>query len=140
MDISRHDRVFIAGVGDVDHPVPNEWSACNQDQLWFRNRPRRFNDGDHVFALGAGRRSAVLGLFEVTRSCPRIEPQKNESGDAERWPWSIGARALATVPTWLAKPVDGVRTPRGTANLISDKRKITKLYEALDPPGSSSRR
>ena len=136
----RFDRVFTAGVGDSNNPVPDDWSAFDQEYLWFRSPPRRFSNGDHVFALGAGRHSAVLGLYEVTWSAPLKEPQNNKSGDPDRWPWSIGTRALATVPPPLAIRVEGVLTPRGTADQVWDKRQIRELYAALDPPGASSRR
>ena len=69
-----------------------------------------------------------------------MEPQTNKSGDPERWPWSIGAWALATVPPPLAIRVEGVTTPRGTANRISDKRRIRELYAALDPPSDLQNR
>jgi hypothetical protein len=132
--------VFTAGVGTSDNPVGDDWSAFNQEYLWFRSRPQPFSNGDHVFALGAGWRSAILGLYEVTRSAPLKEPQKNKSGDPERWPWNIAARALATVPPPLAIRVEGVQTPRGTANQVWDTRQIRELYAALDPPAPSSRR
>jgi hypothetical protein len=127
--------VFTAGVGTSDDPVPEDWCAFNQDYLWFANPPRCLRNGDHVFALGAGRRSAVLGLCEVTRSTPQRQTQpQNKSGDPERWRWSIGAKALKTVPPPLARRVEGVRTPRETANQITGTRHIRELYDALDLP------
>lgn len=130
----QRTTVFTAGVGTSDEPVADDWSAFNQEYLWFRSPPRRLENGDHVFALGAGRHSAVLGLYEVTRSAPLREPEKNKSGDPERWPWNVGARALATVPPVLAISVEGVRTPRGTANRVWGIDQIKGLYDALDPP------
>jgi hypothetical protein len=83
-----------------------------------------------VFALGAGRRSAVLGLYEVTRGGPLMRPQN--PWDPARWPWNIGVRSLATVPPAIAQRVEGVTAPRSTAARVRDDRQIRALYDALN--------
>jgi hypothetical protein len=70
--IARHGsgRVFTAGVGVADGPVSDNWSANDQQHLWFAKPLKQVCRGDHIFALGAGRGSVVLGLFEVTSGGP----------------------------------------------------------------------
>jgi len=133
----RFNRIFTAGVGLGHKPVDNDWSAFNQEYLWFATPPRQVSTGDHVFALGAGRRSAVLGLYDVTRGGPLERPRN--PWDPERWPWNVGVRALATVTPPHAISVDGVRAPRSTASRIWDARQIKDLYAALEAAGPSPR-
>jgi hypothetical protein len=125
----RFGRVFTAGVGLGHRPVTDDWSAFEQEYLWFATPPRQVSTGDHVFALGAGRRSAVLGLYEVTRGGPLERPPN--PWDPQRWPWNIGVRALATVSPPIAQSVDGVRAPRSTAARVRDERQILALYAAV---------
>ena len=131
MTVERHrfDRVFTAGVGLGHQPVGDSWSAFDYDHLWFATPPRQLSKDDHVFALGAGRKSAVLGLFRVTRGGPLRTPAN--PWDPDRWPWNIGVEALATVPPPLAQRVDGVTAPRSTAARVRDAGQIAALYEAL---------
>jgi hypothetical protein len=132
MTVQRHpfDRVFVAGVGLGHDPVDDGWTAFDQEHLWFATPPRQVSTGDHVFALGAGRGSAVLGLYEVTRGGPLQRPPN--PWDAERWPWNIGVRALATVPPPVAERVNGVRAPRSTAARVREPAQIAALYDAID--------
>lgn len=60
-------QLYIAGVGLGDNPVDDSWSAFDHEHLYFATIPRQVANGAHVFALGAGRQSAVLRLFEVIR-------------------------------------------------------------------------
>lgn len=130
----RFDRVFTAGVGLGNDPVDDGWSAFDQEHLWFATPPRQLSARDHVFALGAGRRSAVLGLYEVTRGGPLERPAN--PWDPGRWRWNIGVRALATVPPAVATRVDGVIAPRSTAARVREPALIRALYEALgEQPG-----
>src|SRR4051794_8879591 len=132
MSIAPHpyDRVFVAGIGEGDNPVGDTWNAFNQDHLWFATPPRQVSTGDHIFALGAGRRSAVLGLYEVTRGGPLRTPAN--PWQPERWKWNIGVRALATVPPPVARRVDGVVAPRATAARVRNADQILALYKALE--------
>jgi hypothetical protein len=132
MTIQRHpfNRVFVAGVGLGHNPVDDGWSAFDQEHLWFAKPPRQVPKGAHVFALGAGRGSAVLGLYEVTGGGPERRPAN--PWDAERWPWNLAVRALATVPPPVAERVDGVRAPRSTAARVREAAQIAALYAAID--------
>jgi hypothetical protein len=125
-----YGRVFTAGVGLGHEPVGDDWSAFDQDHLWFATPPRQVSTGDHVFALGAGRGSAVLGLYEVTRGGPLRAPEN--PWDPKRWPWNIGVRALVTVPPPITRRVAEVTAPRSTAARVRDPDQMAELYSALD--------
>jgi hypothetical protein len=133
------DRVFVAGVGVADGPVGDDWSAFNQDRLWFSNRSNQLSRGDHIFALGAGRSSAVLGLFEVTSGGVERDPSPY---DPSRWPYAVRVRPLAGVDPASARQVPGVRAPRATAAQVRDRQQRKTLYAALDdaeePPSDAS--
>jgi len=123
-----HGRVFTAGVGLADRPVGDDWDADRQQHLWFAKPPKQVCSGDHIFALGAGRESAVLGLFEVTSGGPeRLE----NPWDSERWPWAISVRPLAAVDPPSATPAPGVRAPRATAARVKDQGLQRALYAAV---------
>jgi hypothetical protein len=130
-------RAFIAGVGTYGRPVSDDWSAAEQSHIWFRHPSRKLRRGDHVFALAAGRGSAVLGLFEVTSAGTTTLPPNPE--DPERWPYVVHLRPLAGVPPVLARPVPQVIAPRGTANRVEDPARQAALYAAVsDPPVAAS--
>jgi hypothetical protein len=123
-----HGRVFTAGVGLGHDPVGDDWDAFDSEHLWFAKPPHQVCRGDHIFALGAGRRSAVLGLFEVTSGGPiRLD----NPWDPERWPWAISVRPVAAVPPPVAKRVDGVVAPRATAARVWEEADQAALYAAL---------
>lgn len=109
----------------------DDWSAFEQDHLWFAKPPKQVCRGDHIFALGAGRGSVVLGLFEVTSGGPE---RLTNPWDPQRWPWAIGVRAIAGVLPPDAVTVEGVRAPRATATRIHDEGYREALYEALERP------
>jgi hypothetical protein len=134
MPVGRHPygRVFTAGVGTVEAPIDDDWRAEDQNYLWFSAQSRQVAKGDHMFALAAGRRSLVVGLFEVTsggferRSAPR------EWDPTGRWPYALGVRALRGVEPARATSVDGVRAPRRAAAQISDPARQEALYAAVE--------
>jgi hypothetical protein len=70
-------QVYIAGVGLGHEPVDDSWSAFDHEYLYFATVPKRVVKGAHVFALGAGRRSAVLGLFEVVKAGANLTSQES---------------------------------------------------------------
>jgi hypothetical protein len=86
--------------------------------------------GDHIFALGAGRGSIVLGLFEVGSGGFEQLPRP-EWDPAGRWPWALGVRALVGVPPREAVSVEGVRAPRRTAAQVKEPALRSALYAAL---------
>lgn len=125
-----HDRVFIAAVGVAGEPVGDDWDAGNQARLWFSTISRQLSTGDHVFVLGAGRGSAVFGLFEslsagTTRDVPH-------PANPKRWPWSIQARPLASVPPLEAGRVNSLVAPRGAPQWVRDANARRALYGAVD--------
>ena len=125
----EHERVFIASVGVAEAPVNDDWAASEQSHLWFSVPSKQVSTGDHVFVLGAGRRSAVLGLFEsLSTGTTRDNPHPS---DPERWPWSIRARPLASVPPPEAVPVGGLIAPRGAPQLVRDADARQALYSAM---------
>ncbi len=122
-------RVFTAGVGLGDDPVEDDWSADEYEHVWFTRRSLQLSRGDHLFVLGAGRHSAVLGLYEVTSAgTSRTPPNPFQP---ERWPFAIGVRALAAVPPLEASPVPDVIAPRGMAHHIDDPVRQAALYQAI---------
>lgn len=128
IDPHPHDRVFTAGVGLGGDPVGDDWSAFDFDHLWFAKPPKQVCRGDHIFALGAGRGSVVLGLFEVTSGGPE---RLANPWDPERWPWAISVRPLAGIAPNQAVSVEGVRAPRATAARVFDDAARRGLYEAI---------
>jgi hypothetical protein len=126
-------RVFIAGVGTVEEPIPDDWEplAKNSGHLWFRKPSQQPSMGDHVFALAPGRKppSVVVALFEVTR--PGASRQPANDFNPQRWPWNLGVRPLTCVPPREAQRVPGVTTPRTGVYGVKDERKIAALYEAV---------
>jgi len=124
-----HGRVFTAGVGVVGAPVGDDWSAAEQDRLYLSQRSTQLSRGDHVFALGAGRHSVVLGLFEVISAGTVRRPHPR---DPERWPFAFDVRAIASVPPVDARGVDGVTAPRGSANVVRSPEVRAALYAAID--------
>jgi hypothetical protein len=124
-----YGRVFIAGVGLGNHPVGDDWDAGDSEHLWFSQRSVQLSRGDHVFALGAGRKSVVLGLFEVTSGGTARTPIN--PSDADRWPWAVAVRPLAAVPPRVARSIPGLTAPRGTANAVGDDAARKALYEAV---------
>ena len=126
----RHGRVFTGGVGVAGGPVPADWAAREQTHLWFSQQSQQLGRGDHLFVLGAGRGSAVLGLFETTSAGMSRTPRN--SFDPERWPWAISVRALASVPPNDAVSVPDVTAPRATAQPIRDPQQRAALYSAVE--------
>jgi hypothetical protein len=124
------DRVFTVGVGVGGEPVTDDWSAADQHHLWFSKMSRQIGRGDHIFALGAGRQSAVLGLYEVTS--PGVGTAPPNPWDADRWPYVAAVRPLASVPPRNAVGVDGVIAPRGAPPLIRGAERIAALYAAVE--------
>lgn len=124
-----HDRVFIASVGVAEAPVDDDWDASQQTYLWFSTHSRQVSTGDHIFVLGAGRQSAVLGLFEsLSTGTTQDNPHP---ADPVRWSWSIQARPLASVPPPEARSVDPLIAPRGAPQLVRDAGSRRTLYEAV---------
>jgi hypothetical protein len=127
----RFGRIFTAGVGVAGEPIRDDWRAEDQDHLWFSARNTQVSKSDHIFALGAGRGSIVVGLFEVGSS--GFEKLPRPEWDPEgRWPWALGVRPLAGVPPREAVSVEGVRAPRRTAAQVKDSKLQSALYEAID--------
>ena len=125
-----HARVFTAGVALGHDPVGDDWDAYDFEHLWFAKPPKQVCRGDHIFALGAGRGSTVLGLFEVTSGGPERIPNP---WDPERWPWAIAAvRPLAGVPPAIASSVPGVVAPRATAARVHGRQEREGLCRAVD--------
>ncbi|HMJ33162.1 MAG TPA: hypothetical protein VK501_04520 [Baekduia sp.] len=124
-----HGRVFTAGVGLGTEPVGDDWNAADSQHLWFTQRSLTLSRGDHVFALGAGRKSVVLGLFEVTSGGTERTPVN--PWDPTRWPWAIAVRPLAAVPPPIAHAVPGLTAPRGTANAVGEKATRDALYAVV---------
>ena len=125
-----HGRIFTASVGVAEAAVPDTWAASAQSHLWLSQRSLQLSRGDHVFALGAGRQSAVLGLFEVTSSGVSRTPRS--PSDPDRWRWAVAVQPLASVPPAVAVSVPGVTAPRGTAQLVGDPRRQADLYAAVE--------
>jgi hypothetical protein len=124
-----HGRIFTASVGLGHDPVDDDWEALESEYLWFSQPPRQVCRGDHIFILGAGRRSAVLGLAEVLSGGPEEIPNP---WDPDRWPWALHVRPLASVPPRLAESVPSVTAPRATAARIWDPSVQRALYSALE--------
>lgn len=122
-------RVFTAGVGTANGPVEDDWSAADQKHLWFSARSQRVSRGDHLFTLGAGRHSAVLGLFEVTS--PGMNTMPRNPWDPERWPYAAEVRVLAAVPPPQATSVESLTAPRGAPQAITDAARRDALYAAV---------
>jgi hypothetical protein len=123
------EQVYIAGVGLGHEPVDDDWSAFDHEYLYFSTVPKQVVKGAHVFALGAGRRSAVLGLFEVVKAGASLSPKNPWNPD--RWPYNLQIQPLASVPPPEATNIDGVRAPRGNAVHIRDEEKRMALYRAM---------
>jgi hypothetical protein len=132
--VERHTygRVFTAGVGTVEAPIDDDWRAEDQDYLWFSAQNRQVSKGDHMFALAAGRRSLVVGLFEVTSGGFARRRAPREWDPTGRWPYVLAVRALCGVEPARAVSVDGVRAPRRAAAQITDPAKHKALYDAVD--------
>ena len=126
-----YGRVFTAGVGTVEAPIDDDWSAYDADSLWFSAQSRQVSKGAHMFALAAGRRSRVVGLFEVTSGGFERRRAPREWDPSGRWPYALGVSALCGVEPARAVPVDGVRAPRRAAAQISDPAKQEALYRAV---------
>jgi hypothetical protein len=122
-------QVYIAGVGLGHEPVDDGWSAFDHEYLYFATVPKQVVKGAHVFALGAGRRSAVLGLFEVLKAGANLSPKN--PWDPDRWPYNLYVRAIASVAPPEATNVEGVRAPRGNAVHIRDEEQQIALYRAV---------
>lgn len=125
----RFGQVYIAGVGLGHDPVDDGWSAFDHEYLYFATVPKQVVKGAHVFALGAGRQSAVLGLFEVVKAGANRSPKN--PWDPDRWPYNLQVQPLASVPPRQATSVEGVRAPRGNAVYVRQEEKRMALYRAV---------
>jgi hypothetical protein len=129
-----YGRVFTAGVGVGGEPISDDWTARDQDYLWFLAPNRQVSRDDHMFALAAGRGSVVVRLFEVGSGGfeqRRPLPEWNNG----RGPWALGVRALVEVPPREAIPVEGIRAPRRTAAQVTDPALQAALYDAVQAGG-----
>lgn len=131
MSIEPHPygRVFCAAVGLGDSPVPDNWSALDQKRIYFAERSTQISRGDHLFALGAARKGAVLGLFEVTSSGTERIPSPE---DPSRWPHSVAVRPRAAIAPPDAVSVPGVRTPRAHPQQVRNEGLQSALYKAVE--------
>lgn len=131
MALNQHPfgRVFTAAVGLGEEAVPDDWSAFDRKRIYFARRSTQLSKGDHLFAIGAARKRAVLGLFEITSS--GTEPVASPE-DPERWPHSVGVRPLAGVRPPSAASVPGVQTPRAFPQQVRDEQLREALYAAVE--------
>jgi hypothetical protein len=125
-----YGRVFTCGIGTYPKPIADSWVISDElDRIWLAKRPRKLCNGDHVFAIAAGRGSRVVGLFEVTDNNPvHGVPQPWEPG---RWQWSVAAKPLTSVAPTSARSVAGITAPRGFAQRIADPETRAALYDAM---------
>jgi hypothetical protein len=133
VELHPYGRVFTAAVGLGEEPVDDDWRAdeyaSEHGHVWYRVPSRQLSRGDHLFALGAGRNGAVLGLFEVQSAGDLRRPQN--PWEPERWPYAVAVRALASVPPSEAVSVDGISAPRQTAHRKDDPGDQAALYAAV---------
>lgn len=126
-------QVFTAAVGVGGEPVDDSWDAgeyaVDHGHIWFAQGSNQLSAGDHLFAIGASRAGTVLGLFEVLSSGDLLQPRN--PWDPDRWPYAVAVRALAGVPPVTATAVEGVPTPRATANRVRDEQQRLGLYAAV---------
>lgn len=131
MALEQHPyrRVFTAAVGLAGEPVGDDWSAFDRERIFFAERSTQLSRGDHLFTIGAARKRAVLGLFEVASAGTEPIPSPE---DPQRWPYSVEVRPLAGISPPSAISVAGVRTPRGLPQRIRDEEQQAGLYAAVE--------
>lgn len=130
----HYGRVFTAAVGLGEQAVPDDWSAFAQARIYFAKRSTQLSRGDHLFAIGAARKRAVLGLFEITSAgTERVA----SSEDPARWPYSVKVKPLAGVDPPSATAVPGVETPRAYPRRVPDELH-SALYAAVEAAASTT--
>jgi hypothetical protein len=132
--------VFLAALGVTEKAMPDDWMhrepwTMHLDRIYLAKTSNQVCNGDHVFALGAGRHGQVMMLCVVTDSGSGAKPVPHPE-DPKRWPYSFAIEPLACVGS-RAESVTGATTPRGTANRVRDADIIERLYANVESRGEA---